>query len=225
MKYYTGVGSRETPSDVMKLMTDYAERLYWVGYTLRSGGADSADMCFESGHDSGRYILQTQLPYLFPRFRDFKAECRKEIYLPWRNFNKRGDEEGIYYSFKDDIQKQARELVSRIHPAPGALSVGSWKLHMRNCNQVLGQDLKTPSDFLICWTKNGQEVGGTRTAIVLAKQNNIPVYNLFFEEHRKELENLISKLEDNETKEFEAIGEIIRRNTKRNVSEIGSDKG
>jgi len=42
------------------------------------------------------------------------------------------------------------------------------KLHGRNVKQVLGDDLKTPSDFLLCWTKEGKDVGGTRTAIVLA---------------------------------------------------------
>ena len=49
--------------------------------------------------------------------------------------------------------------------------------HARNVYQVLGEDLQTPSDFLVCWTKNGTPRGGTRTAILLAKESNIPVYN------------------------------------------------
>jgi hypothetical protein len=42
----------------------------------------------------------------------------------------------------------------------------------------LGGDLKTPSSFLVCWTPNGEDVGGTRTAIVLARKNNIEILNL-----------------------------------------------
>ena len=38
--------------------------------------------------------------------------------------------------------------------------------------QVLGLDLKTPSKFLICWTPEGKEKGGTATAIKLAIINN-----------------------------------------------------
>ena len=54
----------------------------------------------------------------------------------------------------------------------------------RNGYQVLGYDLKTPSKFLICWTKDGKETGGTAQAMRIAKDYKIPVYNLFFEECR-----------------------------------------
>jgi hypothetical protein len=62
------------------------------------------------------------------------------------------------------------------------LSYGAKKLMARNCHQVLGQDLKTPVDFIVCWTKNGNINGGTGQALRIAKKLNIPVYNLFFEE-------------------------------------------
>ena len=48
-KYYAGIGSRETPDDVLKLMTRIAIGLSKRGYTLRSGGAKGADSAFESG--------------------------------------------------------------------------------------------------------------------------------------------------------------------------------
>lgn len=44
---------------------------------------------------------------------------------------------------------------------------------------MLGDNLTSPSKFLVCWTTNGQDVGGTRTAIVVAKMHSIPVFNLF----------------------------------------------
>lgn len=49
MKYYAGIGSRNTPADILDLMTHLARRLDSRGYTLRSGGADGADAAFERG--------------------------------------------------------------------------------------------------------------------------------------------------------------------------------
>jgi len=48
-KFYTGVGSRKTPTHVLELMTRIAEKCYRLGYILRSGGADGADLAFEAG--------------------------------------------------------------------------------------------------------------------------------------------------------------------------------
>ena len=49
MKYYAGIGSRETPPEVLTLMTNIAMRLHTNGWTLRSGGAVGADTAFEKG--------------------------------------------------------------------------------------------------------------------------------------------------------------------------------
>lgn len=86
-------------------------------------------------------------------------------------------------------------LASCIHPAWN--NVGSYgkKCHARNCYQILGKDLKTPVDFVICWTPGSQPIGGTRTAIVLAKNNDIPVYNLASDLDVSNLKLLFSKLE------------------------------
>lgn len=46
---YAGVGSRTTPPDVLAEMTRVASRLASMGYTLRSGGAQGADLAFEAG--------------------------------------------------------------------------------------------------------------------------------------------------------------------------------
>jgi len=39
---YSGIGSRETPDDILELMKAVAYKLAGRGYTLRSGGADGA---------------------------------------------------------------------------------------------------------------------------------------------------------------------------------------
>jgi hypothetical protein len=58
----------------------------------------------------------------------------------------------------------------------------------RNAYQVLGMDLKTKSDFLVCWTVSGatdlssneiiRNSGGTGQAMRIAKAYGIPFFNL-----------------------------------------------
>ena len=164
MKYYTGVGSRQTPPNVLRLMTDIARFLCETGYILRSGGAPGADFYFEAGV-SGR--------------------TKKEIYIPWKDFNGSG-------SLKYRVTDEALKLAAKFHPAFDRLSYGARKLMGRNGYQVLGLGLNTPSDFLICWTKNGKETGGTAQAIRIARSRYIPVYNLFFETHVEYIKSWIT---------------------------------
>lgn len=154
-KYYAGIGSRETPIEISELMFKAASGLSQINYILRSGGADGADLAFEKGCDY--------------------TKGKKEIYIPWKGFN--NSDSSLY-----NISQEAFDLASEIHPAWSRLSFGAKKLHARNCYQILGGDLKTPCDFVICWTKDGEPVGGTRTAIILAQKNNISVYNLAIKE-------------------------------------------
>jgi hypothetical protein len=99
----------------------------------------------------------------------------KEIFIPWKGFG-----EGIV----PQETEFAHNLIKEIHPAYDRLSQGALKLHLRNVNQVLGQDLNTPSKFLICWAKTGHKepIGGTRTAWMVAKKYNIPCFNLYLKE-------------------------------------------
>ena len=81
MKYYTGIGSRNTPQNVAQLMRKIATYLSFFDYTLRSGGADGADSAFESG------------------------STNSEIFLPWSNFN---NKEGIVCSHQLAIELAMR---------------------------------------------------------------------------------------------------------------------
>ena len=151
-RYYTGVGSRNTPVRVLQQMTKIATVLRERGFILRSGGAGGADSSFENG-----------------------AGQLKEIYIPWNGFYGRHVNRGTIIVPKLDF-----ELASRFHPAWDRCSPGAKKIHARNCNQVLGlYPLKSPkSRFLICWTAYGLAQGGTGQAIRLAEKFYVPVYNL-----------------------------------------------
>lgn len=74
---------------------------------------------------------------------------------------------------------QAAELLaSTIHPMWSACNEYARGLHGRNCQIILGKNLDAPVEFVICWTLDGAERGGTRTGLVLAKQRGILIFNL-----------------------------------------------
>jgi len=70
------------------------------------------------------------------------------------------------------------------------------RLHARNMMQIWGRDGNSPVDFVVCWTKNGQAVGGTGYAIRAAQSVGIPVYNLFNEEDRKAFKKEVLGLDE-----------------------------
>ena len=149
MKYYAGIGSRETPYHICEMMTAVAKRLSSLDYICRSGGADGADNAFELGAK------------------------HKQIFLPWDGFNGRNVDGTSYI-----IPPYAEEYVFKYHPKPGNLSYAGKKLMSRNTYQILGLDLNTPVEFVLCWTKDGLASGGTGQAIRIAKDKGIPIFNL-----------------------------------------------
>jgi hypothetical protein len=157
MKFYTGVGSRKAPADILVMMTAIARKLEELGYTLRSGAAEGSDKAFEAGAG------------------------RKCIYLAKHS------------------TPTAEGIASGYHPAWEKCSIFARKLHGRNALQILGDDLNTPSQFVICWTPDGCtdhthrtiRTGGTGTAISIAAAHNIPIYNLARKDHFERLQKFV----------------------------------
>ena len=147
---YTGIGSRETPSDVLTLMTALGAALGSLGYTLRSGAAQGADTAFEIGARS--------------------VKASTEIFLPWRRFNN-------HPSSTFGASKTAHEIAARFHPAWDRCSRGARALHARNTHQVLGLSCNHPSLFVLCWTIGGTGQGGTGQALRIARHHGIPIYD------------------------------------------------
>ena len=48
-KYYCGIGSRQTPGEILEIMLLVSIKLRSQKWILRSGGADGADKAFETG--------------------------------------------------------------------------------------------------------------------------------------------------------------------------------
>lgn len=153
---YAGIGARRTPGNILHAMVGVGEYMSKVGHILRSGGAAGADHAFEVGCDYKRGSGDHGL---------------KEIYLPWRGFN---GNDSPYYS----ICHEAMELAATFHPAWDNLSSVAQKFMGRNCYQILGIDMKTKADFIVCWTPEGRVVGGTGQALRMAAFYRIPIFNL-----------------------------------------------
>ncbi|EHP9878057.1 hypothetical protein KQM40_004276 [Escherichia coli] len=204
MRYYTGVGSRETPPEVISVMEDAAFRLAGLGFTLRSGKAEGADAAFQRG-------MQRYFDSLDDKTKILYGNRLAEIYIPWKGF---GDKEvdlydnwdyGLQYInhlYIDQIEYRD-ELVQKVHPNPQALlrNRAAFALHSRNVHQVLGVNINNPkpSSFVLYFAKedkNGNPRGGTATAVNLAKMKGIKTLNLNTPERIKILETFLDKMED-----------------------------
>lgn len=176
--HYAGIGSRETPDEVQRLMVSVARRLAARGFTLRSGAAKGADSAFEAG-----------------------AGGKAHIFLPWPGFNDSPSE------FEQPTELAAT-IASIVHPRWEQLDEKAKALQARNTHQILGADCRSPVDFVVTWTKDGcqtearrtRDTGGTGQAIALADRWGIPVFNLArpgtLDLIKERIEEIEAKLDD-----------------------------
>lgn len=162
-KYYCGIGSRQTPLDIQNQMGEIAKKLSGLGYTLRSGHAVGADQAF------GNY-----------------AE-KAEIWLPWKSFNSAQKVAHHTYKVISLSDKDAFDSL-KFHPFGDKLLASHRLLMARNYRQIIGDNAPN-SEFVICWTSDGKDSGGTGQAIRIATAHNIPVYNLFYKESYEYIKN------------------------------------
>jgi hypothetical protein len=152
---YAGIGARATPVDLIKKLSYIAKRLEHQWFHLLTGGADGADTAFLAG---------TQFFTVFMPSHYFKQRISNRVEfidcsgLP--NWN------------------EAIQLAHEHHYNSKLLNEFSLKLVARNAYCILGLDLKTPVDFVLCWTPNAKLVGGTAQALKIANAYSIPVFNL-----------------------------------------------
>ena len=183
LKYFTGIGSRETPARVLDLIRDVSKKLVLDGYVLRSGGANGADSAFAYGWGDA--------------YQENNGVQHAEIYIPWNGFNSLWDGNKNVKLVQDRaIIRDAHALLKDIHPAFNKLTKGPLALHTRNCFQVLGRTLASPSSFVVCYAKvdaEGRTLGGTATAVHLAQQRGIPVRNLYLPEDFKKVMQYLEK--------------------------------
>jgi hypothetical protein len=163
---YAGIGSRETPADILPFMCSIACALEARGMKLRSGGADRADEAFGMGASIGS----------------------REIFTPWASYGPRrgaAPPPDAIPLAGSKHEAACMALAAEHHPTwhvpegePGYLTKGARLLHARNGQQALGRALDDPSAFVLCWTKGAAGGGGTGQAIRIARSRDIPVFDL-----------------------------------------------
>ncbi|MEG3641631.1 hypothetical protein [Magnetococcus sp. PR-3] len=173
MNAYAGIGGLSTPVDIQHIMTRIAERLGYRGHTLPSGGASGADNAFEQGA--------------------IQSSGKMEIFLPYPGFEGRNPDQRRYFLIDkgNEIFMPALDLAFHYHPLGERMPLNVTPYMVRNCFQVLGVDLKSPVDRVICWTRDGAisaeetspYTGGTGQAIRIAHDQGITISNLQRPDH------------------------------------------
>jgi len=190
---YTGIGSRSVPSDVFSVMRRFAYMVSELQWVLRSGGANGADSAFEQGcRDHAESIGCTPA---------------MNIYLPWEGFNGRTTKDGnfpCYHVGVSSEEDRAMKLAAKHHPAWDRCSRMAKQFHARNCFQILGLDLESETDIVVCWTPEGKRGGGTGQALRLAESLDIPIIDL-----GEEYEMSYTTTEDNARDLINQVKEIV----------------
>lgn len=152
-RLYAGIGSRQAPKSELIKATKVAQWLRKRDFTLRSGGADGMDEAFASGAGSHAEIFFASCPRL-------RARCR------------------VGQRCSCVIPDEAFEVASRLHPAWNRLSSYVRRLHARNVQILLGQNLDKPVEFVLLWSRFDKLRGGTAFGWKLAEHYGIPVVSL-----------------------------------------------
>lgn len=171
---YAGIGSQATPEEVQQKEEVIAKRLAANGFMLYTGAAPGSDMAFIRG-SGGKHVA----------------------FLPWAGFNK----EEFHGNWRLP-EPAAFTIAAMVHPVWGELKASHKRLMARNSHQVLRENLATPVDFVLCWTKDGAEsseqrtrdTGGTGQAIDLASRLGIPVINLANPNALERLSKIVQQL-------------------------------
>jgi hypothetical protein len=158
-KSYAGIGSRETPPEIMALMTKIAVKLEKDGFTLRSGGAYGADTAFSKG-------------------------CiTKQIFVPWDGFNNLPliypiPQEAftvarLFHHNWDRLTQGAQRLMAR----------NTMQVLGPNLRDHSNFVICWTKDGCAHENERSAKTGGTGQAIAIASRYNIPVFNLVRPEH------------------------------------------
>lgn len=172
MKYYTGIGSRKAPQEILKVMKLLSIVLDKDGYILRSGGAFGSDTAFESGSNN------------------------KEIYLPWKNFNNNKSELYSICSKAEKIAENYHPYWNQLTPIVKKFHARNVYQVLGNTLDKPSEFVLcwTPDG---AETKTSYNTGGTGQAIRIAIDYGIPVNNLQNENTYYKIKEWIKEVYEN----------------------------
>lgn len=120
--------------------------------------------------------------------------------------------------FSPEVQgsrKREQDIAREIHPAPQYLKPGALQLMARNTNQVFGDKLDTPVDFVIFWAKETKGIrpeGGTGQAVEMARRKGIPTINLADSNWKEQLEKVLKNDISKDIDWREQLEKVLLRN-------------
>lgn len=165
------IGSREPYDNIVRLSVEIGKFLSDNECSGFSGGASGMDSHFmqEFSFENSFIIVPERKPKIPKNF------------IIWDELD-------------DDIKIRSYLQAKRVCPDIDNRPLYHQKLFARNSCQVLGVDCKTPVDRVIFWakeSKSGLVSGGTRIAVRIAREYDIPCHNLFKPDVRKQFEEMI----------------------------------
>jgi len=173
---YAGIGSRQTPPEVLAQITEVAKEL------------------------SNRFTLNTGISF------NGKEEGADAA------FSKGTENKNLFSPEKQGSRQKEQAIAKEIHPNPNALSSGGLKLMARNTNQIFGDNLNTPVDFVLFYAKETNGIrpeGGTGQAVEMARLKGIPTINMANPNWRQELDLVLQKINnknnDDDTPAFRTL--------------------
>ncbi|WP_164928546.1 hypothetical protein [Gloeobacter violaceus] len=155
-RFYTGVGSTDPPPDVAALVMTVAQHLAGEGMVVRTGHDKGTDAAFAAGAAPGT----------------------REVYVPHSGAG--GYRDGLVVCDPETIVRAAR-LAASVHPHWKTYNNFQRRAHTRRVFQLLGEDLNSPSAYVICFVPedgDGKVQGSARTVLALAQVKRIECYNL-----------------------------------------------
>lgn len=166
MNIYAGIGSRTTPAHILEIMYEVSSKAVERNFVLRTGGAIGADAAFMMGALNSGGMIELYLPWNTYESWIPTYKCKEsKIKIPQSH--------QVIVSENPSIQ--AIMHAGEFHPNWPACTQGAQKLHARNSEIILGKDLDSPVNCIVCWHTDS---GGTMQAIRIATKLGIPMMNL-----------------------------------------------
>ena len=155
MKTYAGIGARNTPAEILHIMETIGVIFASEGFELSTGAAKGADQAFANGAAT--------------------TNGKVNLFLPWSTYESEWVstlQQNVNVTVLDKNKHTAAINSVKLHPAFNRLSRPVINLHARN--YLIIENV----DFVICYTPNGETVGGTGQGIRIANSLGKPVLNL-----------------------------------------------
>lgn len=198
---YAGIGATNAPAATRELMTEIGMHLASEDFLLRSGAGGGSDEAFETGaalYDGRRRIYLPADGYrgrtsgvdsATAEIPDRAFQVAKEHLAGWHDmtgaeqraytrehFYERtaGDPPDADIAIPDHAFEAAKDRLA----GWDKLTENTQRQYARAALELLGDNLNSPADVLVCWTRDGKATGVTGFAQKLAATHAIPVINL-----------------------------------------------